>query len=83
MTFDKLPDDIIKYIMNIKTEEEQKDNKKKMLKELKGVINYAKFNFYEYSKEHNLYYIDFDDHINSNRFTNEFLYIYEHYKNIY
>ena len=81
--FNNLPDDIIKLIMDIKTEEEQKDNKKKMLKELNGIISYAKFNFAEYCKEHNLNYIDFDHHINTNKFTNEILYVYEDYKNIY
>jgi len=78
-----LPDDIIDLIMEIKTKEEQKDNKNKMLKELNGVISYAKFNFMEYCREHNLNYIDFDDHINTNKFTNEILLVYEHYKNIY
>lgn len=69
-----LPDDIIDLIMEYKTEEEQKDNKNKMIKELKGVISYAKYNLNEF---------DFDDHINTNKFTNEILYVYEDYKNIY
>lgn len=74
-----LPDDIIDLIMEYKTEEEQKDNKNKMIKELKGVISYAKYDH----MEHNLNYIDFDDHINTNKLTNVILYVYEDYKNIY
>jgi hypothetical protein len=66
-----------------KTEEVQKDNKNKMIKELKGVISYAKFDHMEYCKELNLNYFDFDDHINTNKLTNVILYVYEDYKNIY
>jgi hypothetical protein len=86
-----LPDDIIDLIMEYKVEAEKidkenkifKDNKNKMIKELKGVISYAKFNFMEYCRDQNLNYIDWDDHINTNTFVNEILYSYEHYTSIY
>lgn len=80
--FNNLPDDIIKYIMDIKTEEEQKDNKKKMLIELNDVISYAKYDFYEDCQVYNYDYHTWTDYVNNFK-GNVILSVYEQYKNIY
>jgi len=62
-----LPDDIINLIMEYKIEAEQKDNKKKMLKELNDVIFHAKFDFYEDCQQYNLEFIDWHDYVNNSK----------------